>query len=102
MCSSDLAQERDANADSVDDGVSNAHIVEGAQHLSEMADTRQDQLVRAFDGGRIANQFVLGPDRAQRVLHRLQVAGAVIEYRDHNKPFVEGNCSFNRASVEHA
>mgnify|MGYP003351387344 CR=1 FL=1 len=78
------------------------NILNDRKHLSEMADTRQDQLVRTLDGLRIANQFILCADRAQRVLHRLQVAGAVIEYRDHSKPFVEGNCSFNRASVEHA
>ena len=62
----------------------------------------QDDLRRALQPGGIAHQLVLAADLGQRVLHRAQIAGAVIEDRDHSSPLVDGNWSFSRASFEQA
>ena len=43
-----------------------------------------------------------GADFGERVFDRTQVAGAVIQDRDHSSPFVEGNWPRSRRSVEHA
>ena len=56
---------------------------------------------RSQSGG-IAHQFVSRADLIQRVLHRAQIAGAVIEDRNHNRPLVDGSWSFSRASFEQA
>ena len=77
-------------------------FVQRAHHLPEVADARENDLRRPPNARGVANQFVLRADRAQSVLDRAQIAGAVIENRNHNSPFVDGNCSFSRASFEHA
>ena len=41
--------------------------------------------------GRLVGHLHLGAHRAQRVLHRAQVAGTVVEQRDHRSPLVEGS-----------
>ena len=50
----------------------------------------------------VAHQLVLAAQFRQRVLDRPQIAGAVIEDRDHSSPLVEGNWFFNRVSREQA
>ena len=41
-------------------------------------------------------------DRAERFPHRREVAGAVVDERDHSRPFVLGNIFARRLSFEHA
>ena len=40
----------------------------------------------------------LGAERRQRLAHRRQVAGAVVDERDHSSPFVLGSIFASRAS----
>ena len=65
--------------------------IQRAHHLSEMADARQQDLVRLAQTGGIAYQPIFAANLIQRVLHRPQVARAVIEDGDHSSPFVDGS-----------
>jgi hypothetical protein len=47
-------------------------------------------------------ELILSPDFVQRVLNRAKVSRAVIENRDHSRPFVEGSWSLSRGSFEQA
>ena len=73
------AQERNARANALDQGIANLEIVERAHHLAEVADAGEYQLRRPLDAGGVSNELVLGSDRAQGVLDGAQVAGAVVE-----------------------
>ena len=44
----------------------------------------------------------LGADGRERLAHRRQVAGAVIDERNHNSPFVLGSVRASCLSREHA
>ena len=44
----------------------------------------------------------LAPIARERLSHRRQVAGAVVDERDHSRPFVLGSIFARRLSFEHA
>ena len=67
------------------------HFVERAEHLAEMAYAGEDDLRGTGEASRIAHDFVFRADFIQRVLHGAEIAGAVVEDGDHNKPLVEGS-----------
>src|ERR1700733_4394267 len=96
------AEKWNARADTFQQRLAHLHLIQGPHHLSKVADTRQNDFRRAAERTGIANQFVLGSNLCQSILHRPQIPRAVIENRDHNSPLVEGSCSFSRASLEHA
>ena len=91
------SQERNAAANRFDQRPAHVELVQRAHHLPKVSDARQNELGRLANARGIADQFVIRPDRTERVLHRAQIPGAVIENRNHNNPLVEGNWSFNRA-----
>jgi hypothetical protein len=96
------SQKWHARGNALDEGIAHRQGIERAHHLPEMAHARQQNLRRATQSSRIANQRVFATDLVQRVLHRPQIARAVIENCDHSSPLVDGNSSFSRASFEHA
>ncbi len=96
------AEKRHACLDAVDEGVADVHFIQSAQHLSEVADAGQHDLRGAFEAGGVAHQFVSRADFIERVLHRAQIACAVVEDRDHSRPFVDGSWSLSCSSIEQA
>src|ERR1019366_1932369 len=93
---------RHARADALQKRLPDRQRIQGAHHLSEMAHARQNDLGRRAQAFGIPDQCVLRAQLAQRILHRPQVARAVIEDRNHRSPLVEGSWSFKRASLEQA
>ena len=69
----------------------------------EVADARHDQPVGAGDLRRRVRREHLGAGRGQRLAHRRQVAGAIVDQRDpHNSPLVLGSIVFSCLSFEQA
>ena len=96
-------RERHARADAFGQGRPDAHLVERSHQLSEVADAGEDDLRRVLQTLAVAHERVLRADRVERVLHGAQIAGAVVENRNHmSRPLVDGSWSFNRSSVEQA
>jgi hypothetical protein len=85
------SKERDVGPDSRDQSFADFHFVESTHHLAEVADTWQNDFGGSFEPGGIAHEFVLCADCVESVLNGTEIACAVIEDRDHNRPFVEGN-----------
>src|SRR5439155_23306130 len=77
-------------------------VIEGARHLSEMADAGQYYFRRLTQLRVRVDQPVFRADLIKRVLDRAEVACAVIEDADHKRPFVDGNWPLRRWSVEQA
>ena len=91
-----------AGFDAGHEGVADVHFVERAQHLSEVADAGEDDLRGAFEAGGVADEFVSRADFIERILHGAEIACAVVEDRDHSRPFVDGSWSLSCASMEQA
>ena len=68
------------------------HRVERPHHLAEVAHARQNDLRRALQARRIAHQFIRRANLSSVFSHRAQIAGAVVEDRDHSSPLVDGSC----------
>ena len=97
-----MPRKRNARADAFEQRFAHLHLIQRPHHLPKMAHARQNDFRRAAESRGIAHQFVLRADFPQRILNRPQISRAIIEDRDHNNPFVDGSCSFSRASLEHA
>ena len=70
------------------------NCVERAHHLAEVAHAGQHDFRRvARNPAASRTSAYSAPIVSQRVLHRTQIARAVIEDGDHSNPFVEGNWS---------
>ena len=69
---------------------------------AEVADARNDEPLGRGQFGGIAGVQNRGPHRAERLAHRGQVAGAVVDERDHNSSLVLGSIFARRASLAHA
>src|SRR6266851_7667192 len=86
----------DAGQDRVDPG-----LIERPGR-AEVSDAGDDDAARL---GQIAGRFWhedVRPDRGERFLHRRQVAGLVIDERDHSRPLVLGNMRASRRSFAQA
>ena len=57
----------------------------------EVADARDDDAARAASSPGVVGVQTLGAERRERLAHRRQVAGAVVDERDHSRPFVLGS-----------
>ena len=82
--------------------IASRHGAPSAVGGGEMADAGHDQAggARAV-AGRLGHRE-LGAERGQRLLDRRQVAGAVVDQRDHSRPFVLGSIFASRASFAQA
>ena len=96
------SQKRDVRFNAGNQSRPHIHFIERAEHLTKVAYTRQDNFWRAFKTCGIAHEFVLRSDSVEGVLDGAKIACAVIENRDHSRPFVDGSWSLRRASVEAA
>ena len=67
-----------------------------------MADARHNDAVGAAELAGNSGCPDLCANRGQGLAHRCQVAGAVIDERDHNRPLVLGSVRARRLSFEHA
>ena len=68
----------------------------------EVADTGDNQRGEALQFVGRCRCCVLGAERGQRLADRRQVAGAVVDQRNHSSPFVLGSIFASRASRAHA
>src|SRR6185295_3961696 len=69
---------------------------------AEVADAGHDDRIGAAAFVRRGWHEVRSAQRRERLLHRGEVAGSVIDERDHNNPFVLGSIFASRASFAHA
>ena len=67
-----------------------------------MADAGNDDAVGAAELTGNGRRPDVGADGRQRLPHRRQIAGAVIDQRDHSRPLVLGSVFASRLSFEHA
>ena len=58
---------------------------------AEVADAGHDDRGRPFEIGRRRRVVQLGANRGERLAHRRQVAGLVVDERDHSSPLVLGS-----------
>ena len=75
--------------------------VEGAGGV-EVADAGHDDAVRAAELAGDRRRPHLRADRVERLSHRRQIAGAVVDQCDHSRPLVLGSVRARRLSFEHA
>ena len=85
------AQEGNAGAHALEDGIAQTELVQRAHHLAEMADARQHHFVRFLHRLRLIGDDVFRAEFIQRVLHGAQISGAVIDDGRHSRPLVEGS-----------
>src|ERR1043166_2099758 len=90
-------EKRHAGADALEERPAHLERIERAHHLSEVADPGKQDPGGGTKAARGVGQDVFASQFRQGILHAAQVAGAVIEDRDHNSPFVLGSWSFSRA-----
>src|SRR5690242_6611300 len=95
-------EKRHTRADSLQENVAQPQPVDCLHHLAEMSHAGQNNLLRAAHLTGIAGYGKVRAKFRQRVLHRPDIARAVIDDGGHNKPLVEGSWSFNPSSVEQA
>ena len=67
-----------------------------------MSDAGQNDAVRAADDFRIAGDARFVSDMVQRLLHRSEVARAIVDDGDHSRPFVLGSIFAIRRSRQQA
>jgi hypothetical protein len=96
------AQKRNTRSDAFQQRISRLHSIQSPHHLSKVPHAGKNDLRRTAQPFGVPNQFVFGSNLRQSVLHRAKIARPVIENRDQSNPFVDGSCSFNRASLEQA
>ena len=94
------AEQRPAALDYADDGV--APFAVERRGLLKVSDARDDDTLDVVEIGRHARCQHLGADRRERFAHRRQIAGAVIDQRNHSSPFVLGSVRASCLSREHA
>ena len=75
------AQKRHARADALQQRRAHAHLIQRPHHLAEVADAGQDDLMRAAQPCRVADELIRRAELVQRILDRAQIAGSVIEDR---------------------
>ena len=85
------SEERNTGADTFDQGVAHAHRSSARIIWPKWPTPGRMIFSRVAQACGIAHQFVLRADGAQRVLDGSKIAGAVIEYRNHSRPFVDGS-----------
>jgi len=85
------AKERHARLDSFEKNVAQAQTVDRLHHLAEMTYAREDNFLRTADCSRVAGNGEIGTEFLERVLHRPDVARAVVDDGSHSKPLVEGS-----------
>ena len=68
----------------------------------EVADAGHDDAVGAAELAGDRRRPDAGAERGERLAHRRQIAGAVVDERDHSRPFVLGSMRARRLSFEHA
>ena len=70
---------------------------------AEVADARHDDAASpAPSSAGAAGVKSSAPTRRKRLPHRRQIAGAVVDERDHSSPFVLGSICASRRSFAHA
>ena len=67
-----------------------------------MADARHDDRGRPLEIGRRRRVVQLGANRGERLAHRRQVAGLVVDERNHSSPLVLGSMRASRLSFAQA
>ena len=94
------AEQRPAALDDADDGV--APFAVERRGLLKISDARDDDTLDVVEIRRHAWCQHLSADRRERFAHRRQIAGAVIDQRNHRSPFVLGSVRASCLSREHA
>ena len=69
---------------------------------AEVADARHDEAARAPALLGCRRDDEVGAECGERLADRRQIAGAVVDERNHNSPFVLGSILARRASLAHA
>ena len=82
--------------------IASRHGASSAAVAREVADARHDEprARRALVGRRGDDE--VGAERRQRLADRREIAGAVVDERDHSSPFVLGSIFASRASFAQA
>ena len=94
------AQQRPSPLDNADDCF--PPLAVERRRPRKVADSRDDDTLGIVERARTLGSPNLGPDRRERFAHRRQVAGSVIDKRDHKSPFVLGSVRASCRSREHA
>ena len=69
---------------------------------AEVSDARHDDSRSFTELGGVGGRVQVGAEGAKRLAHRRQVARAVVDERDHNRPLVLGSTFARRLSFEQA
>ena len=85
------SEERNLRRDAVQQSLPHVHLIKSPHHLAKVTHARQNNFRCAPQSFRITDQLVRRADFIQRVLHRPQIARAVIEDRNHRSPLVDGS-----------
>jgi hypothetical protein len=96
------SEERDAAMNAVEERLTDLQVVEGLQHLSEVAYAGENELVRLLDAFGVSHEGVRGAEFVEGILDGAEVSCSVVEDVNHSNPLVEGSWSFRRASLEQA
>ena len=95
------SEKRLAGAGGLQQGLAQARAVQRLQR-GKMPHSREHDLVRRCHSLRLVRHHDLGAEIVERLLHRIQVARAVIDDGDHRSPLVLGSMRPRRRSREHA